>query len=206
MTRGKESVVTPKLARQLTILVAIAVCVSLRGQASDAAGSLRLQNADGKSVAPFAVPPQTKAIVFIFTSIDCPIANRYAPILNSLSAAFAPKGFVFTLVYPNPFETPAAVREHARSFSLPMAGLMDPDHLLSRLAGATVTPEAAVFRPDGHELYHGRIDNRYVSLGVERPAATRHDLEDALNATLAGKPPAEATAQAVGCFIGDFVK
>ena len=33
----------------------------------------------------------------------------------------------------------------------------------------------------------GRIDNRYLSLGTERPQATHHDLEEAIRAVLAGK-------------------
>jgi hypothetical protein len=54
--------------------------------------------------------------------------------------------------------------------------------------------------------YHGRIDDRFVSLGVERPAATQHDLRDALTAVVAGRAPAVATAPAVGCYIADFVQ
>jgi hypothetical protein len=53
-------------------------------------------------------------------------------------------------------------------------------------------------------MYRGRIDNRYVELGVERPAATQRDLADALASVLAGKAVAAATTQAVGCFIADF--
>ncbi len=39
-------------------------------------------------------------------------------------------------------------------------------------------------------LWHGRIDDRYLTFGTQRPAATRHDLADALNAALAGRQPA----------------
>jgi hypothetical protein len=45
-----------------------------------------------------------------------------------------------------------------------------------------------------------------VSLGLERPAPTRHDLEEALDDTLAGRPVRQATAPAVGCFIADFAQ
>jgi len=69
-----------------------------------------------------------------------------------------------------------------------------------------ITPEAAVFTSTKALAYHGRIDDKFVSLGVERPAATRHDLFDALTAVVAGKAPNEASAPAVGCFIADFVQ
>jgi hypothetical protein len=57
------------------------------------------------------------------------------------------------------------------------------------MAGATITPEAVVVDPQGRVLYRGRIDDRYVSLGLERPVATRRDLDEALTDITVGKPP-----------------
>ncbi|HUQ87649.1 MAG TPA: hypothetical protein VM096_08830, partial [Vicinamibacterales bacterium] len=71
--------------------------------------------------------------------------------------------------------------------------------------GVTVTPEVAVMR--GSTLvYRGRIDDRYVELGRERPKPTRHDLEEALNAAIAGKTIAIRQTRAVGCILADLVK
>jgi hypothetical protein len=56
----------------------------------------------------------------------------------------------------------------------------------------------------GRIVYRGRIDDRYVDLGVERPKATTRDLADALAAVVSGKPVPQAVTQAVGCFIADF--
>jgi hypothetical protein len=70
---------------------------------------------------------------------------------------------------------------------------------------ATVTPEAAVV-VGNRVAYRGRIDDRYVDLGLERPKATTHDLADAVSAVLAGRPIANPTTQAVGCFIADFAR
>ena len=71
--------------------------------------------------------------------------------------------------------------------------------------GATITPEAVVWA-GGRVQYRGRIDDRYVDLGVERPAATEHDLADAITAVLAGTPVAHPQTQAVGCYIADFAR
>jgi hypothetical protein len=68
-----------------------------------------------------------------------------------------------------------------------------------------VTPEAAVYA-GGRIVYRGRIDDRHVDLGVERPSATRHELADALASIVAGKAVAQPTTQAVGCFIADFAR
>ena len=93
----------------------------------------------------------------------------------------------------------------AFSYTGATEALRDPTHALVKFVGATVTPEAAVYA-GGRVVYRGRIDDRYVDLGVERPAPTRHDLADALTASLAGKPAPHATTQAVGCFIADFAR
>src|SRR6185436_14417885 len=108
---------------------------------------------------------------------------------------------------PNPAEGAPAIRQHMAAFSYAGAveALRDPDHALVKAAGATVTPEAAVFA-GGRFVYRGRIDDRYVDLGVERPAATKRDLADALSAIVAGRPVVPPTTQAVGCFIADFVR
>jgi hypothetical protein len=185
-----------------------ALAVALVGlSVSAAAGpSVRLKDADNHVVDPFQAPAGVKAIVFLFVSVDCPVSNRYAPIVKILSNTYAAKGVQFWLVYPNPFDTPALIQQHRKAYSYPMGALLDPDHALAKLAKASVTPEAAVFDRQGREVYHGRIDDKYVDIARERPSPTRHDLDDALAATLAGKPVAQAVTQAVGCFISDFVK
>jgi peroxiredoxin len=161
-----------------------------------------LQN---RTVDPFQMAGGAKAIVFLFTATDCPISNRYAPEVQRLYREFASKGVRFWLVYPNPAESADAIREHEKSFGYPADALRDPKQTLAKLSKATVTPEAAVFA-GGRLVYHGRIDDRIVDLGLERPAPTIHDLDEALTAVLAGKPVAHPVTQAVGCFIADFTR
>ena len=164
-----------------------------------------VQTLTGASVDALQAPKGATAIVFLFTSTECPISNRYAPEVRRLTETYRAKGVVFRLIYPNPAETPAAIREHMAAFGYAGAAeaFRDPALALAKFAGATVTPEAAVYA-GGKLMYRGRIDNRYVELGVERPAATQRDLADALASVLAGKAVAAATTQAVGCFIADF--
>jgi hypothetical protein len=142
--------------------------------------------------------------VLIFVSIECPISNRYAPEIRRLHDEFAVRGVRFRLVYPNPLDGDAAVRTHLQEFGYPAIGERDDDHTLVKMAGATITPEAAVFDGQQRLVYRGRIDDRYVELGRERPAATQHDLRNALTALLAGEAVNNARTQAVGCFIADM--
>jgi peroxiredoxin len=160
----------------------------------------------GRGVDPFRTRG-AKATVFIFTRTDCPVSNRYAPEVRRLYKRFANAGIVFWLVYADPNESPRAIHQHIKEYDYPFGVLRDPQHALVRLAKIQITPEAAVFISEAEGLrlvYHGRIDNRYVGLGKERPTATSHDLAAALIAILEKRPVPAETAQAVGCYISDL--
>jgi ribosomal protein L35AE/L33A len=169
--------------------------------------AVMVQTLAGASVDALQAPAGTKAIVFLFTSTDCPISNRYAPEVRRIVEQFASQGVVFRLVYPGTAETPAAIRDHMKAFSYEgvMDALRDPKLALVKFSGAMITPEAAVY-VGGRIVYRGRIDDRVVELGIDRPAPRKHDLADALAAVLAGKPVAQATTQAIGCFIADLAR
>jgi hypothetical protein len=190
-----------RMRRVLLTLVALTCSLRLA-----AAPAVRLPDLDNHLVDPFLAAESSKAIVFLFASVDCPISNRYAPVVQRLYQTFSPQGVTFWLIYPNPAETPAAIRDHVKAFNYPVHALRDPTHELVKLTNVQVTPEVAVFDRSHSEVYHGRIDDRYVSLGVERPQPTRQDLSEALTATLSGSRVKEASTQAVGCFIADFVQ
>jgi hypothetical protein len=153
-----------------------------------------------------AAPEGVKAIVYIFTTSDCPISNRYAPEVQRLQKRFAEQGVAFRLVYLNRAETDDAIRAHMAEFGYAaIEAVRDARFELVKFTGATITPEAAVIAR-GRLVYRGRIDDRYAEIGVERPSAATHDLADALDAVLAGKPVRRATAPAVGCYIADLAR
>jgi hypothetical protein len=187
------------------VLVAMLCAASMVAALTHAATNrVVLRDVDNRLVDPLQIADGTTAVVVLFISSECPVSNRYAPEIQRLAETFTPRGVRFWLVYPNPADSPEIIRAHVRAFSYPLFPLRDPQHLLVQSTNASVTPEAAVFDARGRLAYRGRIDDRYVRLGTERPAATRHDLEQALTATLAGRPVAPSRTQAVGCFIADF--
>jgi peroxiredoxin len=145
--------------------------------------------------------PGTRAVVLVFVGADCPISNRYAPELERLYQQFAARGAAFFLIYPDPGLDAEAARRHAKDYALSIPALLDRDHRMVAYAGVEVTPEAAVLGSDGSVLYRGRIDDRWVGFGTRRPRATRHDLQDALDAILAGRPAPLPGGRAVGCYI-----
>jgi redoxin len=166
-----------------------------------------VQALSGASMDALQAPAGTKAVVFLFTTTDCPVSNRYAPEIRRLAESFAPRGVVFRLVYPGSADDARAIRAHMTAYAYDgvVEGVRDPKQALVKYVGATITPEVAVVVA-GRVVYRGRIDDRFVDLGRERPAPTRRDLFDALTAIVAGKPAPHTTTQAVGCYISDLVR
>ena len=130
--------------------------------------------------------------------------HRYAPELKRIFTEYQHQAVDFWLVYADPAETPQTIAKHLQDYDFGWPALRDPGYTLVKRARATVTPEAAVFKADGGLAYHGRIDDRYVDFGKSRLAADKHDLEAAIAATLAGKPVAEPTTRAIGCYLADL--
>lgn len=163
---------------------------------------LELRDLDGRAVNFWE--PAAAVRVAIFVRTDCPISNRYAPEVGRIVRRFAPQGVQFQLIYVDPKEPVENIRQHLKEFDYPCGALRDPGHRLVRLAGARVTPEVVVFDASRQPTYRGRIDDLYITVGKSRPAATRHDLIDAIEATLAGKPVVVPETKALGCYIGDL--
>jgi len=160
---------------------------------------IEVRDIEGRVVRPL-VSPSDRVVVLLFTATDCPISNRYAPEVGRLAGTFGPRGARFFLVYADPAETPEEIRRHVSDFGYGLPALRDPSHALVRLAGATVTPEAAVFAGSSL-LYRGRIDDGYEDFGRARAAPTTHELAEALQAVLAGRRVVTPRTKAIGCFI-----
>ncbi len=157
---------------------------------------------DGKAVDPLQLNA-SRVVVLVFVREDCPVSGRYSPAIQRVSDEHR-ADVRFYLVFPDKMETPANIRKYLQDFRYSIPALRDPQHALVRLAHAQVTPEAAVFNGKGALVYHGRIDNLYETFGRARPAPTTHELEDAIDAALAGRELANKTATAVGCYIADL--
>lgn len=160
----------------------------------------------GKAVNPLALPAGRIATVLVFTTTDCPVSNRYAPVIQDLAARFAKQGIGFTLVYPVGADSPGAIREHVKKFGYAIPVVRDTAHELVKHTAARVTPEVAVIGAGGAVLYRGRIDDRYVEFGKDRPQPTERTLERALEAIVDGKPVAVRETQAIGCYLADLLK
>jgi hypothetical protein len=166
---------------------------------------LDLQGAPVKELA----GPGIRFVVLIFAASDCPISNRYVPENARLNREFTKRDVRIWWVFPNPEDNSSTVAQHNHSFAITEPTVLDTRQYLVHLAHVTTTPEAAVFRSNGdvlREVYRGRIDDRYLSIGQERPQPQQHDLEAAIAAALADKPVPQSGGPPIGCSIVSLQK
>lgn len=165
-----------------------------------AAAAPTVRGLDGSLLTPFK--PGGAANVLFFIASDCPISNGYAPEIQKLCGEYERKGVRCTLLYEDVGIDRRAARKHLDEFryrGIPAA--IDADRTIADHAHATVTPQAVVVDAKGDIRYRGRINNFYADLGKPRQVITQHDLADALDAVLAGKPVSNPETQALGCYI-----
>jgi hypothetical protein len=162
---------------------------------------LTVRDLDGKSWTPLN-PPSAEINALVFVGADCPISNRYAPEIDRIAREYQPRHVRTFLVYADLAADRATAAANVRAFhpGLSAPVVIDTGFQLTAALGVTVTPEAVVVTAAGRR-YRGRIDDLYVNAGQARRVASQHDLRDALEALLNGKPVPQPETRAVGCFI-----
>jgi len=176
--------------------------------AADRARDLQLGDVRGGVVKPFASGAQASVAFFVAT--DCPVSNAYAPEIQRVCRDYSARGVACSLIYEDIDTTPHSstllqqVRGHLDEFkytSMPAA--LDEDRAAAGAVKASITPTAVVVDRGGNIRYRGRIDNLYAALGKTRQQITSHDVRDALDAVLAGRPVPHPNTEPIGCFITD---
>jgi DNA-binding transcriptional ArsR family regulator len=164
------------------------------------AASLQIRALDGRIIDLFR--PAGVANVLFFISSDCPISNSYAPEIQRICREYEKKGIACSLLYEDLDLSQSAARKHLDEYRYRLAtAAIDSDRKAANRSQATVTPEAVVVDSRGEIRYRGRIDNFYAALGKPRQVVTVHDLTEALDAVIAGKPVANPETKALGCYI-----
>jgi len=188
----------------LIAMLAIALLVNARPLLADIPAPPII----GSTIADFTLPDASgaahtlaslrgsKGTVLIFIATQCPVSNGYNERMEKLAQDFKARGINVIGINANSTESVADVKDHAAKNNLTFTILKDNGNKVADLLGATRTPEAYFLDAGNKLLYHGRIDNSRDITQVNSS-----ELRDALEATLAGKPVAKATANAFGCSI-----
>ena len=184
----------------ITATPTIAQCSDVTSPPSQVHEKLEFADLDGKSHS-LKASASHRALVLIFVTTDCPIANSYQPSLARLYKEFQPKGFEFVLIHEGPNQSPKELKVHSEEYAVPFSIAMDAEHIIAQRVGATKTPEVFVMGGDGAILYQGRIDNLHQGFGKKRASVTREDLRIALCEFDCGKTIGIPKTDAVGCSI-----
>ena len=154
-----------------------------------------LPDADGKEHSLASLKGKAGTVI-IFIATKCPISNAYNERMQKLAEDYRAKGFNVVGINANSTEPAAEVKSHAAEKGLSFAILKDPNNKIADRLGAQATPEAYLLDASGKLVYHGRIDNaRYGYL------ITNSELQDAIEATLAGRAVEKTEVKAFGCSI-----
>lgn len=143
---------------------------------------------------------QKRAVVVMTQSNGCPIVRLAVPALREIRDRYRSSDIEFLLLNPTLQDTRDAVLQEAAEFHFGMSVLLDRTQKVGEAWGVNRTAEVFVIDPKSWRLlYHGPIDDR---LNYESQRPVHHPyLTDALDAMLANKPVAVASAASPGCLI-----
>jgi len=142
-----------------------------------------------------------EALALVFTGNGCPTAKSCEDRLIALQEAYRSRGLQLVAINSNnPYLSPPdtlaqmSLRAAEKGFNFPY--LKDETGAAARAYGATRTPTVFLFDGNRRLRYRGRIDD------ARHPArVTRHDLQQAIDDLLAGRPVEVPETEAFGCSI-----
>lgn len=142
-----------------------------------------------------------EALVVVFTCNHCPYAKAAEDRLVALQSELGPR-VRFVAINPNdaeryPADSFDAMKTRAKEKSFNFPYLFDESQEVAKAYDAACTPDIFVFDRERKLTYNGRLDDDW-----KVPAnVTRHDLRDAIEATLKGAPLGFEPVAAMGCSI-----
>jgi peroxiredoxin len=165
------------------------------------APTFHLPATDGKSysLANFAA---AQVLVICFTCNHCPYVIGNESREKTFVEKFQNRGLAYVAINSNDINAYANddfphMVERAKTLGITWPYLHDESQAVAKAYGAIKTPQFFVFDQARVLRYIGRMDNspRDVSL------AKTHELADAVEDLLAGRPVAMPTADAIGCTV-----
>ena len=141
-----------------------------------------------------------QVVVVVFTCNSCPYAVDYESRVNDLAKKYSAKDSPVAVVAINvnkiDADLPAAMKQRAQDRGFVFPYLFDPTQQIAKQFGALRTPEFFVLNKSRQVVYMGAMDDNTNASAVK----TRF-VEDAIQATLDGRPVSAAETPPVGCLI-----
>jgi hypothetical protein len=138
--------------------------------------------------------------VLVFTSVGCPLVERYLPALKRMEQQFQERGVQFVAFNVGADDSVMDMAEQAIKFEVDFPFVKDFGATCAQTLGVTRTPEVVVLDRQRVLRCRGRIDDQY-RLGGAQPSATRDDLKEAIESVLADRNVDLAETPVDGCLI-----
>lgn len=170
----------------------------------DYAADFSLKNVDGKTIS-MSDYPDAKGFILSFTCNSCPYAQMYEQRIINLHNKYALKGYPVIAINPNdPDKSPGdsfdKMKERSSEKDYPFPYLLDENQEVAKKYGATNTPHMYILERDNNKfkvVYIGTIDNN----PKDPEKATKHYIDDAMNALMSDEEIEVSKTKAVGCTI-----
>ena len=149
-----------------------------------------------------------KYVVLEWANKGCPYDQKHylSGSMENLQKEWTAKGVVWLSVISSApgeqgYVTAAQENEYIKSMHVAStAVLLDPTGAIGRLYEAKTTPHMFVIDPTGKLIYEGAIDNKPTTDQADLKGADNY-LNDALNASMSGKPVAVESTRPYGCSV-----
>jgi peroxiredoxin len=166
------------------------------------APDFRLPDTNGKTVsrADFKDKP---ALLVMFICNHCPYVKHIRTGLAQLGRDYLPRGVAIVGINSNdvenhPDDSPAKMKEEAKSAGYLFPYLYDESQTAAKAYRAACTPDIYLFDKSRKLVYRGQFDDSRPGNGIP---VTGKDLRGALDAVLAGKPVSPNQKASMGCNI-----
>ncbi len=178
-----------------TLLFAVLLTVPLNAETTKRIDNFKLKDYNGKDVE-LAHFMNSKAIVIMFISTQCPVSNSYNERMVKLHNDYKGKNISFMAINSNKQEGVEEMKAHSREHQFEFPVLKDVNNVVADKFDAGFTPEIYVLNGKMEIIYHGRIDDSRREGDVKT-----HDLRNALNEILNDKKISVSDTKAFGCTI-----
>lgn len=144
--------------------------------------------------------PGCQGFLVVFLTTDCPISNRYIPVLNEIAGKERSKQALRVYgVISHPHVTRDEAVAHAEKFEPRFPMLFDASGELRERLAPTHTPHAFLLSRGGKVVYDGAIDDRFAAINKQKSTVSSNYLKDAIHSLLQHKKIDIARTKPIGC-------
>ena len=192
-----------KLILSLTLIILSVISNAQNGyNIGEKVSNFSLNNVLNNAAVNLSEYHSSKAVVIIFTNSTCPFAKLYEDRIVNMAEEFKSKNVSLILINPSEENTGViAKKTQEKNYTFPY--LTDQKMQVSKLFGATKTPEAYILKPFNGNftlVYKGAIDdNPQVATDV-----SRNYLKEAINDILSNQSVKFPERRPAGCMIANI--